>query len=136
MQKWVLRIIYKKPLLFRSNELYKLAKVLDIRQLCCFNLITKVHKEKDQLITIDHEHNTRQKDNTNRLPKIEKAVGRRSSAYLGPKLYNFIPKEYKILNNKSQLPAFKKKIKSWILNKNRNIIHNLFDPKIEYTARL
>lgn len=122
MQRWILKVIFNKPYLFSSNDLYLGTGILDIRQLFCQTLILyqKNHICKNQIV--DHSYNTRFKSNSIAIPKMEKTIGQKSFTFLSPKVYNAIPNHLKEVNS---IKLFKRKLSEWIIATPRTVIHRL-----------
>lgn len=129
IQKWILRIMFDKSRMYPGNSLYNDTKIYDIRQLYCKCLLVYQYKLKSSIHLIEHLYNTRYKDDSIPIPRAQKTIGQRSFYYLGPKIYNELPKEIKKLNS---LYSFKKEIKKWINHQPRYLIHQLIDIKNNY----
>lgn len=129
IQKLILKVIYKKPTNYPSNDLYKETALLDIRQLFFMQTVIRQHKNKHELQQIEHNYNTRHRENSTVILKPEKNVLLRSYLYLGPKLYNLISLENKRINSDK---LFKNKIKKWIHIVPRMQIHQYVDIKNIY----
>ena len=129
VQKWVLKIIYSKNRSFPSNELYQQSQMLDIRGYFCLMILTNQHKNRAQLCHLDHRYETRNKENTTKTPATTKTMTQRSYYFLGPHIYNKIPNTLKAINSNK---LFKKRIKTWILEKPRIYIHSLIDIENTY----
>lgn len=124
IQKWILKIIYGKCFTYSSDDLFLESKLLDVRQLFCFNTIMNIFKHKIPVEHITHNYQTRHKQNNSNVPRCEKTIGQRHCNYLGPKLYNMLPNEFK---NIDSLNLFKSKIKKWLLTTPRNIFHKIIN---------
>lgn len=125
IQKWILKIIYNKNILYPTDALYKLSNILDARQLYCLTLVLYC-KNKMNKIPINHPYPTRYKEGSIVIPKVAKTITQRCHTYLAPKIFNMIPPDYKQLNS---LPLFKSKIKKWLLSQTRLFSHKLIDIK-------
>lgn len=119
-----MKVIYFRDIAYPSDSLYKEAKVLDIRQSFCYTLLCRQHLHRAELVQIEHDHLTRFKQTSSRIPKPEKTITKRSYYYLGPKIYNKLPVEIKKLNSIYQ---FKKKVRFWLESRNRIETHKLID---------
>lgn len=126
IQKSILKVIYRKPRIYSSNDLYGSTKILDIRQLFLLQVLIRQHKNKHELIQIEHNYETRYKECSTVVPKPEKNILQRSYFYLGPKLYNIIPSEIKKINS---INLFKNRIKKWVNTIERHQVH-------QYVCRL
>ena len=129
VQKCILKIIYHKTNTYPTNELYSETNIFDPRQLFFLTVITRQQKHKNKLVNIEHNYNTRYRQNASHLPKPEKNILLRSYIYLGPKLYNLIPHEMKQINS---LNLFKNKLRKWMRQIPRLQIHQFVDIKNTY----
>lgn len=122
MQKRILKIIFNKPVIYSSDELFHESNLLDIRQLYFFNAALKMFSEKKD--KINHTHQTRSKQ-LNNLPILlmHTSTGQRSNKYLGPKIFNSIPNAIKNINSKT---IFKKELRNFTY-KSRILVHTLID---------
>lgn len=111
VQKWVLRIIYNKDYNYASDDLYKETEIFDLRQLYCSNMLTYNFKNKNNITPIEHQYETRNKENKCINPRCKKTIGQKSYTYFTSRIYNTLPNELKNINT---LHLFKKKIKIWI----------------------
>lgn len=129
-QKWILKIIYGKEITYPTDDLYNLAKVLDIRQLTCYGLILEQKKNLNKR-GILHSYQTRYKEMAITVPFATKTIVQRSSYFLSPRIFNQVPNDLKKINS---LSMFKKVIKKWIISKPRIIFHQLIDLKNTYNV--
>lgn len=128
VQKWVLKIIYKKEITYPSDNLYLEARVLDPRQLYSVAVLKYMHNHPECVLRPQYEYDTRNKQNTVRHIRCKKAVGQRNFVYLGQKLFQRVPQEIAtILPNR----IFFKRIKSWVLEKPRKFIHDIINSRDE-----
>lgn len=123
LQKYHLKIIYKKNRRFPSDELFNISKVLEVRQLYYKKIVTHYHYKKNIYIFPIHDHNTRQKQ-FQILPLMQKAIGQRSYAFVGPKFYNRLPEDIKEINNNYK---FKKKLNKYVSESGIKFITNLLE---------
>lgn len=120
IQKRILKIIHKKPRIFPSVDLYKLANVLKIKQLYIKDAVVAIHKRKHTLEMQLHTHNTRylstQPVNQQR---VNKTFTQNQSFYVGIIKYNELPQDIKDINNNNinGRKTFAKKITSIIKEK-------------------
>lgn len=128
IQKWIIKIIFCKNVLYPSDSLYSLAQLLDIKQLYCTALILE-QKKSTSKTSIPHAYQTRYRQGSFIVPKVTKTIGQRCFSFLGPKIYNQVPRDIKLLNSTS---IFKSKIKMWLLSKTRTFAHKLIDIKNTY----
>lgn len=125
VQKWVLRIIYSKNILFSTDKLYNELQVKDIRQLYFQKILLFLYKERDVLTSYSHCYNTRHHDGVIR-PRPVKTIGQRNAYYLAPRIYAMVPKHLKTINKYSK---YKRQIKKWITETNRSIFSDLINSK-------
>ena len=125
-QKRTLKIIHNKKLQYPTEELYKIAKTLDPRQLFYMTNAIKLYEIKKSYKNTTH--NLRQTKQLT-VPHMTKTIGQRSSFYLGPKIFNSLPSEIK---ESQSISVFKKNCKNYLLKNNRIKIHQLIDPKNAY----
>lgn len=126
LQKWIMKIIYQKDITFPTDELYSISQFFDIRQLYCYKILVNIHQGKIPLYPVDHPYKTRNRDCAVKIPKCNKSAMQKSVTYLGPKLYNIIPVELRMTNNKN---TFKRKLKLWMQQKNRHVFNSLVNNK-------
>lgn len=124
VQKWILKIIFSKNKRFPSEQLFREAKIFDIRQLYFLNLLMLINKQKISLQSVSHEKSTRFQKNCMVVPMSRKQIGHKSINFLAPRFYNVLPKELKDIIFEKK---FRNKTKQWMLQNNRNIIHKLFE---------
>lgn len=110
IQKWLLRVIYSKPLLFPSDELYAMSGVMNPHQLYITQILSAVFSGKIDLQPIECSYETRNK-NCIFTPRAEKRIGQRCFSYLAPRIYREIPRE---LRNEKNIGKRKRLIKEWI----------------------
>lgn len=126
VQKWIIKLIYKKTITYPSDSLFKESGLLDIRQLFCSTILSNIQKKNIILEPIAHIYNTRIKDKC--MPQRSlKTVGQRQCNYLASRLYNILPENIKIIHS---LKNFKHKVRLWIQNTDRNIFHDLINQNI------
>lgn len=123
VQKWILRIMYRKNITYPSNDLYRLSGVLDVRQLFCQKIFIHIYKNNEILERINHSYFTRNRENA-QIPKREKTIGQRCYTYLRAKLYNILPTDVRNSNN---LKSFKIKLKFWLKETNRMMFHQIIN---------
>lgn len=127
MQKWFLKIIYKKDYTYPTELIYMETRVLDVRQIYFLAVVSNQYKNRQTSSSVDHVYPTRHKLNVNlRTTFSGKTIGQRSHTYLGPRLFNCLPVEIKLGIN--SLSLFKKKVREYLLDTPRTAIHELIDP--------
>ncbi len=113
--------MHRKRLLYPSEELFALADVKDLRQLFFVELAKHTYTENYHLIST----NTRQACNIG-IPFMHKTIGQRSSLYLGPRVFNQLPREVK---NAKELRHFRTLCEKYMKQKTREYIHKQIDIK-------
>lgn len=110
-QRAVLKVATFRHILFPTNELYKICKVLTVRQLFVLDVIQLQHRKTPYTAITK-----RRKDKICIVPPTSYAFTKRFFYYLGPSLYNKINAELYVYN----LSSFKCKnrIRSLLLTKN------------------
>ncbi|KAL3267087.1 hypothetical protein HHI36_011227 [Cryptolaemus montrouzieri] len=122
MQKYILKIIYGKPLTYSSNELYAEANILDVRQLFAMQIVISVYRGKINLTVADHPYSTRNKEHIR--PKASKTIGKRVYTYLAPRIYDLLPTGAKKSKNLNQ---FKRQSNFWIRDCGRGKINKIIN---------
>lgn len=120
VQKWILKVIYNKPYTYPTEQLYQETNIRDPRQLFFFRVIIRQHLNRHELLEIEHNYDTRYKLKSTLVPKPKKNILQRNYMYLGPKIYNLVPVDIKILTS---MNLFKTRIKKWMSNIPRKQIH-------------
>ncbi|KAJ8979460.1 hypothetical protein NQ317_006774 [Molorchus minor] len=93
LQKRVLKIIFHKNVTYPSDCLFKLANVMDVRQIFFLSLvIQQFTTSKNILADRNHLYGTRNLHNL-QLPRTQKTIGQRCCSYLAPKMFNALPLE-------------------------------------------
>lgn len=108
-QKWVLKIIYRKPITYPTESLYELSNMFTVRQLYARALLMHQHQ-----LQVPTKNRKDMRSPNIPLPMPKKTIGLKSHTYLAPLLYNTLPKNIKDTRAKS---AFNNKIKKWIRSK-------------------
>lgn len=125
IQKWILKIIFKKPRRYPSELLYEETKILDVRQLYLKKVLTYQHKNAESLCIPQHKHNTRSKDTQiSETRRANKKYSMKALTYIGPRLYNLLPLEIRSIK---KINHFQKKTTQWITNTNRGYIHKIIE---------
>lgn len=124
LQKWVLKIIYRKGRSFPTDQLYIESKIFDPKQLYFQKLLMCINRKKININVVRHQHHTRNRENELVLvPASNKEIGHRSFKFLAPKFYNYLPKDLRDVIFRKK---FKKLLKNWIIQRGRLEIHELF----------
>ena len=110
-QKLILKIIFRLPRLYPTNQLYSETGVLTARQLYIQTAVVHFRKHfRQESVRQHHEHSTRHRSEPV-VPRMNTRFGQRHYYYLGPKLFTQIPQEIKFLVS---LSKFKKGVQNWI----------------------
>lgn len=109
IQKWIIKIIYGKPITYPTEKLYELSRVCSVRQLHGRALLSYQHNQG-----IPPKDYMEIRGNHLQLPKIKKTVAQRSFIYLAPLLYNQLPVDIKETKNNR---TFNRRVKTWIKSK-------------------
>lgn len=110
LQNRCLKIIFNKPLLYSTLTLYSDAchSVLPLTNLCDIQTTLFVHDVINnpkfhhtiQLITTNSSRSTRQRNNLQRI-RAHTTRGQNRLSFIGPTLYNLLPDNLKLLENRS-----------------------------------
>lgn len=111
-QNKILKIMFHLNFRFPTNEIYQLNNILNIRNLYVVSCLKAIHYYFPCLRNyLDHNYPTRANiDKQLKRPKCYNDTSQRFVTFFGPKLYNNIPQNLKILNKKT----FSKEIKKYI----------------------
>jgi hypothetical protein len=122
LQKKVLKIIFKKPYLYHTTQLFSETSQMDIRQLYCNTIL--VHSVKNgEFVNKTYISNTRSYTVKKVIvPRKHKTTGQRCYDYIAARLYNILPTD---LRQCKHLNLFKKRIKKWITKTERIVFHNI-----------
>lgn len=123
IQKWILRTIYEKPLMFPSGELYDVSGVLTPHQLFALEMIYSVNAKKIDIKMSTSDHETRNRRNQVFRPRAKKRIGERCFTYLAPRVYTNVPDD---LKNGRRL--IKKKLRHWIMERGREYFYRIVNP--------
>ena len=125
-QKRIIKIIYKKDILFPTDELYNETRLFDARKLFYYAICVNQYKNKDNLVNIQHNYFTRQNSECYKVEFMRKSVGQRNFKYLSPKIYLSLPHDVK---TSKPLNIFKIRCKNYIRQRPRINIHKQIDLK-------
>lgn len=126
IQKWFLKIIHGKKRTYPSEELYREARVFDIRQLFCYSICLELYKCRHLVTFKTHRYSTRFRDILCEKQRVHKTIGERSYNYLILRLHDVLP-EY--IRNATNIQVYKKRVKQWILQVPRCEVHGIIDIK-------
>ena len=109
LQKRVIRFICKADYRAHTNPLFKDLELLKLNDVYKLEIGKMVHKIKSNLLVGEHDlislnkihnHNTRISANSNYFVKIPRTnLGKNSFSYIGPKIWQDVPLEYKNLDS-------------------------------------
>lgn len=127
LQKRFLKIIFKRPYRYPTDELYREAKCFDLKQSFFYCILVNLYRNKHELKTIEHKYTTRQKSNLDiRTKYSKKAIGQRCFTYLAPRLFNFLHRNMKdLIIHTNSITLLRNKLKSYTLNLDRKVIHDI-----------
>lgn len=105
IQKYILKIIYKKPKIYSTEQLFIDLQLLTVRQLFIKRVITYMQKsDNNYKKPLPHWIQTRSQTLKKVIfPKTQNNAAKHHISYIGPKLYNKIPDYYKIKNRRKHL---------------------------------
>lgn len=123
VQKWLIKIIYNRNLTYPTEQLYRESELFDPIQLYVLSLVVYQFslKRSGQQTDFHHEYETRQKHNL-LLPSVSKTKVKKSFLFQCLKTYNALPL---VLKDILSLKLYKAKVKVWILDTPREILHRL-----------
>lgn len=80
-QQWLLKMIYRRPNRFPTEQLYRDAGIMDLRKL--FLLTLSIHQRKSFLLANmnEHRHETRNRGNWIIFPRTLETIAQRSHIY-------------------------------------------------------
>lgn len=113
LQRWILKIILKKPLLYPSDRLFSDSNVLDVRKLHFLKSVILIQRGGLKKTELSHQYDTRKKSENLLTLRCKKVIGQKGSEYLAPKYYSKLPVEIKTLKN---LKQFKFLTKKWLMD--------------------
>lgn len=125
IQKWLLRIIYGKPLLFPSDGLYNISRIMNPHQLFALDMLLAIYMKRINILKSDYNYETRNKKNQYLVPRAEKRIGQRCCTYLAPRIHSTIPRKLKEIKS---FYAYKREMKNWIMEKGRAYFASLINP--------
>lgn len=113
IQNGILKIIFKKNYLYPTDMLYSELKLLSIRRLYTYQCLLWIcEKGYSTANIVQHEHNTRWQQKESMIaPFYRKSHAQRFIFYIGPKLYNMLPAELKLLKGR---PSLRKRLRQYV----------------------
>ncbi|KAL3269648.1 hypothetical protein HHI36_008711 [Cryptolaemus montrouzieri] len=89
LQKKFKKMIFRKPSTYPSDELYKEANVMDVRQLFFFRCVTETFSKRNRLSYVDHGYQTRYVSrNKAKTTFSSRTISQRSLGFQAYRLYN------------------------------------------------
>lgn len=123
-QRAILKVAFRKPYRYPTDDLYKTCKVLRVRQIFIMSTALRFHKNAKSLVAISTRSQRLMKWN---VPLTKTKLGQRSFKFLGPFLYTVLNKNINIINTTKY--TCKKTITNWISTLNYDQTENLLIPK-------
>ena len=118
IQKYILKIIFRKPFQYPSETLFKMHNILNIKQLYYKATIISIRKKTIETNNIAHTYGTRSKNNNNvEIKRVSHTLAQRESTFIGTKIYNLLPLEVKHFN----INKFKKFVNTWLIQNDERI---------------
>lgn len=124
VQKWILKVMFKRDRMHPSDSLYREAEVLDPRQLYAVAVMRYLYLHGEHITTLQHGYNTRQKETVCLTERCKKTIGQRGFVYLSQKLYNSIPEDIRC---SQPYRIYLNRIKTWIFSTQRKYLHNIIN---------
>lgn len=116
-QNSILKIIYRKEILYSTEKLYRELDVLPMHKLFLKNMCSFIHKNKTKYIKhTEHKHQLRSRNLD--IKKFKTKKGQKSMEFLGVKLYQNVPEE---IRNFALDKLFKLKLRDWLRQNNIEI---------------
>lgn len=124
IQKKMLKIIFDKPILYPTEQLFQETEMIGIRK---FYVEKSLFKHFVDLQTLYNEKIEKQARNLAiNLPKVNKEIDRRNNIYIAYKTFNLLPQEYKQKTINSLREG--KLIRRWLIGENSSTIREIFHP--------
>lgn len=122
-QKLILKIAFKKPWRYPSDQLFADANVPTLHSIYLLNLFKYAHKNRFSFHTINHEHNTRHRELSTIYPdRVHKSIYKHSPTYQSIKIFNKLPIHIQHINN---IATFKTAVTRWLQEQTNEIINGL-----------
>ena len=125
-QRWLIKVMYGRPYLYSTDDLYKESGLFDIRGLFCKELALAQFKKRSNSPKVAHEYLTRNKEDKFTVPRICKTIGQRCHSFLGPRFYNALPANIRSINS---FTLFKKYVLKFVSDQPRERLKQLIDLK-------
>lgn len=120
-QRAVLKVMLNKPFRYPTDDLYKEAEVLGVRQLFIHKAVTLVHKKtinSDEYIKISQKRVFKVS-----VPAIKSAFASRHPNFLLPSIYNKICKIFDVKSIPTS--TLKRQVQTWLLSQSYTDTENL-----------
>ena len=126
MQKQILKVMLKKSIYCPSNEIFDIAKVLDVKQIYIKTLLLHVVTRAEQYslsnnISLLETRSKRSSIFT--IPRKKKLIGQQHADYWAPKLFNVLPFS---MQRSCSVFIFKHLVNEWLLASGRQYSFSLF----------
>lgn len=113
IQRTVLKVMYARPPLFPTEELFKLSRVFKIRELFVLECLKYYIKNRNSVTYVSHPYLTRTLNSQNcEIIRARKTVLQKSYIYYLPKIVNLCPDNLR--NSAGSFHAFVRGVKRWI----------------------
>lgn len=123
-QNTVLKILFNKPRLFPTNELYECHRLMNLRNLYCLCSLLFLFKVEYIFPILAHGYSTRCNISKNLImPLYHKNINQRFLLFLLPKMYNLLPTELR--DCMKDRKVYKRRLKTFILD-NPSFLKKLF----------
>lgn len=118
IQKRIIKVIYKQPIMYPTADLYSENNILDINGIYFVESVLFVAQRLSMFKIVSHSHNTRAVVNRNiDIETFFKSKQHNFIDYLGPLYYNMLPNQIRSCENKKRL---RRQVIEFVLRKNDN----------------
>lgn len=115
-QNLLMRVIFKKKALESARPLYFLFKVLPLRYLYVYKVMTIFYKISGNLPSNDASYRCKLRHSHNvEIPRAFLTFYQKTYEFLAPRIFNLLPNELKTL---CSISKFRKQIKAWLFSLN------------------
>lgn len=123
VQKHIIKVMLFKNKFYSTSLLFPEARLLDVGGLYIVKVLKFYYLNPKLQIKVTHTHDTRaQKSESLNIPNTKNTLNQKSIKYIGPKLFNSIPVEFKRINNYN---LFSKKITAYVLENSDQLKNTL-----------
>ena len=109
LQKKILKIMLGKENTDPSNDLFREAQILDLRQLYFLIVVARQYTYQNELEPVGHIYETRYKQYAVKTKTTIKSIGQKCHTYLAPRFYNYLPL---YVRNSVSYKIFKRRVKN------------------------